>query len=265
MKPYLVLLSIPLYFSLILWLLFKGQFSDPQLSNSINVLLVGTLVIITLYYALNISEQNEMIRKQTDRPFFHDLIFKILLRWRDELSKNAGYLSLLDFRFHFYGSKIEVTDLFSSFDPHKTLYIAEFKRMFRAEKDEMDVYFSELKPLEQSINNLAEEVWATELNEDIRKEIMQVEEFQRGSAFKWIMLNLFLSKKELEKHFASKAEYWKEYENVIFSEAIKEKARAIRKESIRLGAKSYALDEKLIDIILKIGKEYRISLRKLLP
>ena len=64
-----------------------------------DALLVGILVIITLYYALKVSNQNRVMRKQYNRSFVYDMTRGVLNPLTDDLLEITAVLSLPAFDF----------------------------------------------------------------------------------------------------------------------------------------------------------------------
>jgi hypothetical protein len=95
-----------IYVFSIICLFSKGYFSSPQVSNAIDAFLVGTLVAATLYYAIEVSQQNEVIQRESKKGFYYDLIWRILDPWTSQPKRNHELLQKLDLDFVDTGKKI---------------------------------------------------------------------------------------------------------------------------------------------------------------
>jgi len=246
---------------------FQRQFSNPQITGFINALLVGILVIVTLCYTLKISEQNKMIRKQSNRSFVYDLIREVLDPLKNDLLEISAVTYLPSFDFSDFRGSLSVRKGYEPFLEYETLYVVELKRMFPEETDDLDTFFSELEILEENINELIKEIWTDKLDEDLRKGIIKEGEYSRSEALNWILAKLILTEEKF-KHYYSwdkyKAKIWKtllKEKNIVFSHTAQENAETISGELERLSNMAIELHRKVRNITLQLAKEYDISLR----
>ena len=76
-----------LIFSLIL-----GFYENPKISDFVDSLLVGILVIITGYYAFWVKKQVKLLQKQHERAIRREFSIKLLPKLREQLKQNIEFL-----------------------------------------------------------------------------------------------------------------------------------------------------------------------------
>lgn len=261
------MLLIPLYLVFMISMFFQRQFSNPQVIGFTDAVLVGILVIITLYYSLKVSEQNKMIRKQNNRSFVYDIIRGVLNPLKDDLLEISAVLYLPLFDFSDFRGSPTVRKEYRPFSQYETLYVAELKRIFPKEMDDLDAFFAELEVLEENINELMKETWTDELSENLQMEIIKRGgEYKKTEALNWILTKLVLTEKEFEYYYSwdKTKNIWKTLlkgNSIAFPQTAQERTEMICEELKRLSNVAIELHEELKSITLQLAKEYDISLR----
>lgn len=270
MRPRVVLLCIPFYFIFLIWLFLGKRVSDPQIPSFIDALLLGILVIITSFYAFEVSESNKKLEKQNSRFYIFDLLWVIVNPWERHVIKNALILDDLDFRFSIICDTINIHGIRTGFSIMEMSYVPDLEKMFPKEVDEIYSYFSDLKSFKNEITSLIKEFWTNGFEKEFQREFIKVskeDEYDRNRTLRWILRRILFPKDKFES-FRCVDEIDMIYKELVrnkdinLSEAAEGKIENIRNGFEILTHESLKIYEKLGDIEHQLGKDYGISLRE---
>jgi len=253
---------------LISFLFFTNSFLDPQVSTTIDVLLVGSLVIVTLYYAIKVSEQNELLQRQDKRSFYYDLIWDVLDPWIKRLSANCNSLKNIEIQYLMDQEKIHPgEEMISVFLQYQTLYIDELRSLYVKQMKEMSNYTSRLQYFLKNIENFINELWTKELDAVVNENVIKPGIYDKNDTIKWTVRKLLLSEEEfIDIHGFKKFDekVWKPFFRTrleILDSG--ERIKSLRSESMKLSRISEELRSKFFIVENSLAKEYNISLRDL--
>lgn len=270
MRPRVVLLCIPFYFIFLIWLFLGKRVSDPQIPSFIDALLLGILVIITSFYAFEVSESNKKLEKQNSRFYIFDLLWVVVNPWERHVIKNALILNHLDFRFSIICDTINIHGIRTGFSIMEMSYVPDLEKMFPKEVDEIYSYFSDLKSFKNEITSLIKEFWTNGFEKEFQREFIKVskeDEYDRNRTLRWILRRILFPKDKFES-FRCVDEIDMIYKELVrnkdinLSEAAEGKIENIRNGFEILTHESLKIYIKLGDIEHQLGKDYGISLRE---